>query len=370
MYRRNRNRVKTILIFIIFFIIAIIIMAIYKIYGNINVDTYKNNTEMGKGTTTIETEENKNKTISKMLEESMSTIVGISKIRNNGLTAIGINNTQELGIGSGVIISEKGYILTNEHVSGSKYSTCYVTLENGEILTASVVWADEKLDLSIIKVSQQFSNYAKLGDSENINIGETVYAIGNPIGMEFQRTVTSGIISAKNRTITFEQNGEKIYMDNLIQTDATINPGNSGGPLLNIYGGIIGINTVKITSAEGIGFAVPINIIKPIIEKLESDGKFEEASIGILGYDSNIIKYLDYNAKIETGIYVLENITSSSQIQKGDNIIKIDNKEIKKMSDLKMYIYSKMPGDNVNLVIIRNNKQHNIEVKLGKRQTH
>ena len=204
------------------------------------------------------------------------------------------HSSNKIGIGSGVIISKKGYILTNEHVSGDKYSTCYVTLADGEVLTANVVWADSTLDLSIIKVNKQFADFVLLGDSEDIKIGETVFAIGNPIGMEFQRTVTSGIISAKNRTITFEENSEKFFMDNLIQTDATINPGNSGGPLLNIYGEIIGINTVKISSAEGIGFAVPINIVKPIISKLESTGKFDEASIGILGYDSNIINFLNY----------------------------------------------------------------------------
>lgn len=361
---RKKKKLKTIIIFVLFFIFIALIMAIYKIYGTI--DTYENNTTIEQITTTINDVEKQNETITETLEKSMPTVVGISKIKNNGITALDTDGTTDLGLGSGVIISEKGYILTNQHVSGDKYSTCYVTLENGETITASVFWTDEKLDLSIIKVNQQFSYYAKLGDSENIKIGQTVYAIGNPIGMDFQRTVTSGIISATNRTITFEEDGEKIYMSNLIQTDATINPGNSGGPLLNIYGEIIGINTVKITSAEGIGFAVPINIIKTILQKFESDGKFEEATIGIVGYDADVIKYLNYGAKIETGIYVLES-KINSEIKAGDNIIKIDNNEIKSMSNLREYIYSKQPGNNVKLTIIRNNKEQEITITLTKK---
>ena len=129
---------------------------------------------------------------------------------------------------------------------------------------------------------------------------ETVYAIGNPIGYEFRRTVTSGIISAKNRTIKIEESNESSYMTDLIQTDATINPGNSGGPLITPNGEVIGINTVKISSAEGIGFAIPIDIVKPIIESFKTTGNFQEAQIGIYAYDREVIPYLKrrrYNHK-------------------------------------------------------------------------
>lgn len=364
MHTNKKKFKKVIIITILLFIIVILTISIKEIYGSININMQSNTIN---SSITIEEAEEKNKTITEMLQQNMPTVVGISKIRNNGTSVLGVNNVSELGLGSGVIISTNGYILTNEHVSGNKYSTCYITLENGKILTGNVVWSDEKLDLAIIKVNQKFSYSATLGDSENIQIGENVYAIGNPIGVEFQRTVTSGIISATNRTITFEENGEKIYMDSLIQTDATINPGNSGGPLLNIYGEIIGINTVKITSAEGIGFAVPINIIKPILNKLDTKGEFIEASIGILAYDSNIAKYANYDIKIDTGVYVLENVSNNSNIRPGDNIIKMDGKEIKKINDLRQYVYTKEPGDTVNLTIIRNKKEEQISVQLGKK---
>ena len=127
-------------------------------------------------------------------------------------------------MGRGFIVTQDGYILSNEHVTGSKYSKCYITLEYGNNYEGTVVWSDTDLDLSLTKINAQNLEYVNLGDSDNIRVGETVYAIGNPIGYEFRRTVTSGIISAKNRTIKLEEEDKVSYMSDLIQTDATINP--------------------------------------------------------------------------------------------------------------------------------------------------
>lgn len=244
-------------------------------------------------------------------------------------------------------------------------------MENGKTYNANVVWSDEDLDLAIIKVSASNLDYINLGDSDNIKIGEKAYAIGNPIGLEFQRTVTSGIISGVNRTIKIEEEGKASYMEDLIQTDATINPGNSGGPLINSKGEVIGVNSVKIKEAEGIGFAVPINIIKPIIESFANTGNFEEAYLGIFAYDKQITSYLDTGIKFDTGIYVaqvsLDGPSSLSAIKVGDIITKIDNTAINKMSELRNYIYTKKQGDEVNLSILRNKKEYNIKIKLGKK---
>ena len=193
----------------------------------------------------------------------------IIKVKNKGNTIFLKEGTSELGLGTGFIVTSEGYIVTNQHVSGDKNSTCYVTLEDGRNYEATVVWADSDIDLSVVKINAKNLEFLKLGDSENIKIAQKVYAIGNPIGYEFQRTVTSGIISGLERTIKIEENDKNYYMENLIQTDATINLGNSGGPLINENGEVIGINSVKITTAEGIGFAIPINNVKPIIKKLE-----------------------------------------------------------------------------------------------------
>ena len=196
---------------------------------------------------------------------------------------------------------------------------------------------------------------------------------GNPIGFEFRRTVTSGIISAKNRTIKIEEESKSSYMTDLIQTDATINPGNSGGPLIYPNGDIIGINTVKISTAEGIGFAIPINIIRPIIESFKQIGNFEEATIGIYAYDKEVVPYLNTNLNnnFQKGIYV-EQITSNgpadnTELKNGDIITSIDNIELNTMNDLREYIYTKKPNDEVNLKIIRGKINKEFNIVLGKK---
>jgi len=328
----------------------------------------------GTAVRTIQTVDNvkeQSKQIADIVEEVTSCVVGISKIKDTGNTIFLNDSTSQLGLGTGVIVSEDGYILSNEHVTGAKFSNCYVTLENGKTYTASVVWSDSNIDLSVSKINVKNLPYATLGDSDNIRVGETVYAIGNPIGYEFQRTVTGGIISAKDRTVRIDEDGTSSYMEDLIQTDATINPGNSGGPLINPDGNVIGITTVKITSAEGIGFAVPINFVKPIIASYLKDGKFEEASLGIFAYDKQIIPYIDSSIQINKGIYVgqvsLDSPAYSGGLRIGDVIIKIDDLELVKMCDLRCYIYTKNPGDEVTLTIYRNNSEKQIKVTLGRK---
>jgi S1-C subfamily serine protease len=234
-----------------------------------------------------------------------------------------------------------------------------------------VLWADSDLDLAVVKINKKGLSFLNLGDSDSIKLGDPVYAIGNPIGIEFQRTVTAGIISGLNRTIKIEEDEKISYMEDLIQTDATINPGNSGGPLINSKGQIIGINSIKITSAEGIGFAIPINIVKPIIQSFITTGSFEEASFGIFAYDKEVIPYLDSNVKFDTGIYVVQvsvdGSGSKAGLKVGDIITKIDGIELNKMSELRKYVYTKKPNDNINLTIIRNNKESNINVTLGRK---
>lgn len=225
--------------------------------------------------------------------------------------------------------------------------------------------------MAVVKIDKRNLEFINLGDSNEIRTGKMVYAIGNPIGFEFQKTVTAGIISAIDRTIKIEEEGNSSYMEDLIQTDATINPGNSGGALINSYGEIIGVNTVKITSAEGIGFAVPINIIKPIINKFVDTNNFDEAYIGVFAYDKEVIPYLDSKINLDTGIYVasiaLDGPCNNVNLRIGDVITKIDNITINKMSDLRSYIYTKEPDTEVEFTVNRNNREHSVRVKLGKK---
>lgn len=368
---------KTKKIFLRLMIITFLVLIfwwLYGMYAKIEVsDSTQGNSEYTAektGITVTEAEEN-SKTISDTIEEANKAVVGISKIKNMGTSIFTDGSSSSLGIGTGFIVSEDGYIVTNEHVSGEKLSNCYVTLENGKSFTGNVVWSDSNLDISIVKINMKNLDYISLGNSNESRIGETVYAIGNPVGYEFQRTVTSGIISAVDRTVKFTENNQEIYMADLIQTDATINPGNSGGPLIKPDGTVIAVNSVKITSAEGIGFAVPINVIKPVVQKFIENGSFEEATIGIFAYDKNVIPYLNNGIKFENGIYVEEVTKNSSaensDIKKGDIITKIDGKEINKMNELKEYIYTKNPGDEINLTILRNKNTMETKVTLTKK---
>lgn len=387
MSRKTKKKTKKIrriaLTLIVLWIIGVFL---YNMYNNIDVNDSNYIAEKEKSTVQeqiVENTEKNSKSVADTIEETTKKIVGISKLKDAGTSIMSKSTESDLGLGTGIIVTDNGYILSNEHVTGSKYSICYVTLENGNNYEGTVVWSDTDLDLSITKINAKDLDYVTLGDSSTIRVGETVYAIGNPIGFEFRRTVTSGIISAKNRTIKIEEDNKSSYMTNLIQTDATINPGNSGGPLIYPNGEVIGINTVKISSAEGIGFAIPINIVKNIIESYKNTGEFEEAKIGIYAYDKEVIPYinnkmssLSKNLGVSTetnfreGIYVVEIIKNgpadNTELKVGDIITTIDNKELNTMNDLREYIYTKKASDTVVLQIKRGKIAKQISIILGK----
>lgn len=370
---KGQKIIKTLEIIAILILIISFIVLAYCVY--ISFTTEKNYASEYTAELTSVTNKTEEKDISTLIENVNNAVVGISRIADKGTTIFLQDGASNLGLGTGFIVSNDGYIVTNQHVSGEKNNTCYVTLESGKTYKASVVWTDVDLDLSIIKINVNNLDYLTLGDSDKIKIAEQVYAIGNPIGFEFQRTVTSGIISGLNRTIKIEEDGKISYMEDLIQTDATINPGNSGGPLINKNGEVLGINSVKITSAEGIGFAIPINIIKPIIEQLVSNGEYITPTLGMFAYDKDIVPYINQeltqNIKLDTGIYVADVIRNSpaerSGMKRGDILLEIDGIKLEKMSELRTYIYSKKVGEKVNIKYIRGNKEYQISITLAKK---
>lgn len=374
--KKKSNLKKVIFTFILLSLLWIFGFYLYTTYQNIEINESNytaQKTESSTEVQTVEKVEEESKNVADIIEETTRKVVGISKLKNTGSSILSKSDETELGLGTGIIVTDNGYILSNSHVTGEKYSKCYITLENGNKYDGTVVWSDTDLDLSITKINAKNLEYVELGDSNKVRVGETVYAIGNPIGYEFRRTVTSGIISAKNRTIKIEEEDKESYMTDLIQTDATINPGNSGGPLITPAGQVIGINTVKISSAEGIGFAVPINIIKPIIESFKNTGNFEETTIGIYAYDKEVIPYLNssFNANFDKGIYVAQIIkngpASSTELKEGDIIESIDGKDLNTVNDLREYIYTKKPNDEVTLKIIRGTINREIKLVLGKK---
>lgn len=372
-YEKKESKFKYIMCTVLLMIIASVsTLFLYKMYLNINVENDQTpNVSDNTAIRLAANSEEKTEDITETLEKVTKCVVGISKIKNKGDSILETTATEDLKLGTGIIISENGYIITNWHLAGNKYSSCYVTMEDGTVYNGNTIWADSDLDLAIVKISANNLKYLQLGDSDNIKIGETVYAIGNPIGIEFQRTVTKGIISGLNRTIKIEEEKNSSYMEGLIQTDASINQGNSGGPLINTKGEVIGINSVKIETAEGIGFAVPINIIKPVVESLANGGEFEEAYLGIFAYDKEVIKYLNNDVTFNEGIYVVkiakDGPAAKTNLKTGDVITKIDGNSINRMSELRTYIYRKKPGEKITLTISRNSKELPIEVTLSKK---
>ena len=367
-YEKKESKIKKFFFILIYTVIIVSIsIYLYDFYQKINVEK-KMEEDFNAVILSTEQQEEKSETA---ITDIAKCVVGISKIKDVGESIFMSSAIEELGLGTGMLISNNGYILTNWHVAGNKYSSCYVTLENGETYKGSTVWADSDLDVAIVKIDSTGFNYLNLGDSDNIYLGETVYAIGNPIGMEFQRTVTSGIISGLNRTVKLEEDGKLSYMEGLIQTDASINPGNSGGPLINKNGEVIGINTIKIEETEGIGFAIPINVIKPVIESFVNTGKFEEAYLGIFAYDKQVIPYLDSEIDFKNGIYVVQIMDDGAaakvDIKIGDIITAIDGNTVNRMGELRNYIYKKSPGDVVELSINRSGREYKVNIKLNKK---
>ena len=228
---KEKELKKNLLICIFLLLIFIIFILLYYIYLKIDIDKPENHPEASYSSSrlsqTVEQLENTDKTVTEVIKNVNDCVVGISKVKEAGDSVFLENGVSQLGLGTGLIVSSNGYILTNEHVSGKRYSTCYITANSGQTYNGTVVWSNSDIDMAIIKIKEKNLKYATLGDSDDIKVGESVYAIGNPIGFEFQRTVTSGIVSALNRTIKLQENGEETYMEDLIQTDATINPGNS-----------------------------------------------------------------------------------------------------------------------------------------------
>ena len=231
------------------------------------------------------------------------------------------------GVGTGFIVDKNGIIVTNQHVVSDNPKQINVTLKDGTSYEAKVVFKSDTVDLAVIKINAKNLPVVNLGDSEKINIGQTAIAIGNPLGLTFERSVTQGIISALNRSIAVDN---KTIAEDLIQTDASINAGNSGGPLLNLAGEVIGINTYKIQSGEGLGFAIPINIVKPIINQIKEEGSFTPTVIGIEGVDKEIARYYTENEKlsVDKGILIVGVVNGSGAakagIKENDVITKVD----------------------------------------------
>lgn len=336
-------------------------------------------------TSLISTQElsSQSNSIADIVENLSPAIVGITKMqtgrdmfRNSKIESV------ESGTGSGVIFKKEGdagYVITNNHVIEGAESI-EVTLFNGEKVTAELIGTDALTDIAVLKIdAEHVTTVAELGDSSSLRTGENVIAIGNPLGEEFSRTVTQGIISGVDRTIDVTTSGGDWAL-NVIQTDAAINPGNSGGPLISMSGEVIGINSLKISQngVEGLGFAIPSNDVIPIADELMKNGKIQRPFIGVSLIEMTEIPayYLQENMKLPEDVregVIVGNVSQGSPadeagLQQQDVIILMNETAIKNASELRRFLYTKTKiGEEIDVTLYRAGEKMTVTIKLTNR---
>ncbi|UXU84922.1 trypsin-like peptidase domain-containing protein [Mammaliicoccus sciuri] len=370
---------------------AVLILALY-IGGTKIVDVFNNYNDEANITKApanekggnIKDNKTSNKSVSKMIEDVSPSIVGvINKQKASGLESFfggnnsedsdGSGDSEETGTGTGVIYQSNGnttYIVTNNHVIEDA-NEIEVRLHNDKSVKAKLVGTDVMTDLAVLKIEGNYNiEPIKFADSSKVKAGETVFALGNPLGLEFANSVTQGIISSEERTMNV-QTSQGVTEATVIQTDAAINPGNSGGALIDLNGNLIGINSMKISRSdvEGIGFAIPSNEVNNIIKDIMDDGKVTRPYIGIsmISIDDIPNQYKkELNLTTDKGVYISEvDEKADNGLKKDDVITKVDDKDVSDVSDIKNYIYNeKKPGDKITIKYIRDGKTHTTKITL------
>lgn len=357
------------------FILLAVVLIIVGAAGGYLTGNFFSNTKSTTQETTVTNDGNK-KTVP--LSDNRNTAI-VAAVKKAGPAIVGIMtkvydrnifDQQVLvgeGVGSGVIIDKAGYIVTNYHVvAQANNRKVTVSLSDGSSQEGMVVGVDPLTDLAVVKINPpEKMPVATLGDSDQLQVGEPAIAIGNPLGLEFQGTVTAGVISALHRTINMESQRFP-----LIQTDAAINPGNSGGALVNADGDVIGINSAKIsqTGVEGMGFSIPINEVKPIVKELIEKGKVVRAYLGLGLMDkATAAKYglqLKNDGLLVARIYS-DGPAANSDINEGDIITAVGEKSITNLMQLKQILDSHKPGESLTLTVLSNGAEHTVTIELG-----
>jgi len=317
------------------------------------------------------------KSLADMVESTSKAIVGVVNFQNKRSQFSPIEESVEVGSGSGVVFKKDGneaYIVTNNHViEGAK--KIEVSFYNGEKAKAELVGADALTDLAVLKIDGKYADTVlKFGNSDALRAGDQVVAIGNPLGLDFSRTVTQGIVSAVNRTVNVNTSAGEWDL-NAIQTDAAINPGNSGGALINSDGELVGINSLKISESgvEGLGFAIPINDANPIINEIIKNGKIERPYMGVSLADLDQIppQYLrGVPVTVEDGVMVAAVEQNSAAEKAGlevkDLIVSVNKNKVKNSGELRRYLYTKLKaGDKLSLEVYRDGKLKTINLTLA-----
>lgn len=309
------------------------------------------------------------------VKKALPSVVGVVNYQSTSGGMPG-GTLQEEGVGSGVIFDRSGDIVTNYHVIQGA-AKVEVVLPNKKHVYATVVGDDPYTDLAVLKVPASdltSTNVAQFGNSATLQVGEPAIAIGNPAGLDFADSVTAGVISATARTmpVTDEATGNVIGEETVLQTDAAINPGNSGGPLCNIEGQVIGINSSKIVAQgfEGMGFSIPINEVKTIVNEILTTGHALHAALGVEAESLSAVpaKYQP-NVPVNYGVWVYQPTSSAAKqagIQHGDVIVAINGQKVTGFSDLRSILWDQFrPGDTVTVTVYRGQQKLNFKVQLG-----
>ncbi|SDR05329.1 S1C family serine protease [Virgibacillus salinus] len=319
--------------------------------------------------------------IASNMDEASKAVVGVINKQQQSVWT----QSQQAGAGSGIIYKEKdgkAYVVTNQHVVKGAEEV-EIVLNKDTRISAKVLGTDSFTDLAVLQIDgKKVNTVADLGSSKNLKVGDTVVAIGNPLGMNFANSVTKGIISGLDRSVSIDTNGDgqPDWITEVIQTDAAINPGNSGGALINSKGEVIGINSMKIakTSVEGIGFSIPIDEAQPIMKQLEKDGEVARPFIGISTASMGQVppQYRDQiqlPENVEGGMVVAKvqqgSPASQAELQQFDVITKINGNKITSILDLRKYLYNETKiGESVELEIYRDGEPQKIALELVKRE--
>ncbi|MDG0842718.1 S1C family serine protease [Staphylococcus equorum] len=376
---------KTIIVALVAGIIgALLVLGIGKIMESTGLNdsgsSVQEASNNSNGGNTLDGKSEKYDSVNQMINDISPAIVGVINMQKaqdlDSLLKGESSKSEEAGVGSGVIYQKNNgsaYIVTNNHVIDGA-NEIKVQLHNSKQVDAKLVGKDALTDIAVLKINDTKGTKAiDFANSSNVNTGDSVFAMGNPLGLQFANSVTSGIISASERTIDTKTSAGTNKV-NVLQTDAAINPGNSGGALVDINGNLVGINSMKIASeqVEGIGFAIPSNEVKVTIKELVENGEIERPSIGISLLNVSEIpeQYKEeLNTKRKDGVYIAK-VHADNELKEGDIITAIDDKKVKEDTDLRSYLYeNKKPGDSVEMTIERNGKEQTVEVPLTEQKS-
>ncbi|KXU13523.1 Serine protease, DegP/HtrA, do-like protein [Streptococcus oralis] len=336
-------------------------------------------------TTAVKNENSTTQAVNKVKDAVVSVITYSSSANQSSVFATEDSETDSQQIaseGSGVIYRKEGndaYLVTNTHVIAGA-SKVDIRLADGTKVPGEIVGSDTYSDIAVVKIAaDKVTTVAEFGDSSQLTVGETAIAIGSPLGSEYANTVTQGIVSSLDRTVSLKSEDGQAISTKAIQTDTAINPGNSGGPLINIQGQVIGITSSKIatnggTSVEGLGFAIPANDAINIINQLEKNGKVTRPALGIqmvnlANLSTTDLRKLSIPSTVTEGVVVRSvqtGMPASGHLEKYDVITKVDGKDIQSVTDLQSALYSHSIGDQLEVTFYRNGKEETATIKLDK----